>query len=151
MLKTVQVHPNWQAQRLVDRQLSEENWFSYKYWSKQISRYKISRQILLHYVEDGRSKTRSWNNETKAWRASSLFIDVSAYPTKEIQNNNIPDPWDKPCVICNHVKCQGDTKRFRIESSEVAGRLLKAANFNKETHIFEGNWRCMGKRHYVSQ
>ena len=47
-----------------------------------------------------------------------------------------PDPTEKPCVICNHVKCQGDTKSFRIESSEVAGRLLKVANFNKdEIHI----------------
>ena len=27
-------------------------------------------------------------------------------------------------------------KRFRIESSEVADRLLKAANFNKETILF---------------
>ena len=42
-----------------------------------------------------------------------------------------PYPRDKPCVICNHVKCQGDTK-FRIESSEVADRLFKAANFSKE-------------------
>ena len=48
-----------------------------------------------------------------------------------------PDPRDKPCVICNYVKCQGDTKRFRIESSEVADRSLKAANFNKnEIHIW---------------
>ena len=47
-----------------------------------------------------------------------------------------PDSRDKPCVICNHVKCQEDTKRFRTESSEVADRLLKAANFNKdEIHI----------------
>ena len=44
-----------------------------------------------------------------------------------------PDPWDKPCIICNNVKCQGNMKRFWNESSEVAGRLLKAANFNKET------------------
>ena len=43
-----------------------------------------------------------------------------------------PDPRDKPCVICNHVKCQGDTRRFQIESSEVADWLLKAANFNKD-------------------
>ena len=47
-----------------------------------------------------------------------------------------PDPRDKPCVICNHVKCQGDTKRFKIESSEVADRLWKTANFNNdEIHI----------------
>ena len=43
-----------------------------------------------------------------------------------------PDPRDKPCIICNHVNCQGDTKRFWIESSEVADRLLKAANFNED-------------------
>ena len=53
-----------------------------------------------------------------------------------------PDPRDKPCVICNHVKCQGDTKKFRIESSEVAARLLKAANFNKgKIHIDSYFWR----------
>ena len=55
---------------------------------------------------------------------------------KKSKTTTSPDPRDKPCVICNHVKCQGDTKRFRIESSEVADRLLKAANFNKdEIHI----------------
>ena len=43
-----------------------------------------------------------------------------------------PDPWDKLCVISNHVKCQGDAKRFRIESSEAADRLFKAANFSKD-------------------
>ena len=47
-----------------------------------------------------------------------------------------PDPRDKLYVICNHVKYQGDTKRFLIESSEVADRLLKAVNFSKdEIHI----------------
>ena len=42
------------------------------------------------------------------------------------------EPKDKPCVICNHVKCQGDSKRFRIETVDVADHLLKAANFNKD-------------------
>ena len=36
----------------------------------------------------------------------------------------------------NHVKCQGDTKIFRIEPSEVADRLLKTANFNTDEILF---------------
>ena len=55
---------------------------------------------------------------------------------KRFKTITSPDPRDKLCVICNHVKCQGDTKRFWIESSEEAESLLKAANFNKdEIHI----------------
>ena len=56
---------------------------------------------------------------------------------KKSKTTTFPDPRDKPCVIYNHVKCQGNAKRFRIESSEVVvERLLKAANFNEdEIHI----------------
>ena len=65
--------------------------------------------------------------------------DVSGYRTiTRSKTITSPDPRDKPCVICNHVKCQGKMpyERFRIESSEVADRLLKVANFNKdEIHI----------------
>ena len=43
-----------------------------------------------------------------------------------------PDPRDKPRVIFNHVIGQVGTKRFWIEPSEVADRLLKAANLNKD-------------------
>ena len=51
---------------------------------------------------------------------------------KRFKTITSPDPRDKPCVFCNHVKCQGDTKRFWIESSEVAESSLKAVNFYKE-------------------
>ena len=43
-----------------------------------------------------------------------------------------PEPKDKPCIICNFVKHQGELQRFRIESPEVANRMLKAVNFNKD-------------------
>ena len=43
-----------------------------------------------------------------------------------------PDPRDKPCIICNHHKCQGETQRFRIETPDKADCLLKAVSFNKD-------------------
>ena len=61
---------------------------------------------------------------------------MTSLVTRPKRSKTSPDPRDKPCVICNRVKCQGDTKRFQIQSSEVADRLRKAANFNKdEIHI----------------
>lgn len=42
------------------------------------------------------------------------------------------DPRDKPCVICNQRKNQGETKRSRVETAEKADCLLKAVNFNKD-------------------
>ena len=43
-----------------------------------------------------------------------------------------PELKNKPCIICDHVKCQGNTERVRIEKLEVAVRLLKATNFYKD-------------------
>ena len=43
-----------------------------------------------------------------------------------------PVPKEKPCIICDHVKCIGDIKRYRIGSKDMANKLLKAANFNKD-------------------
>ena len=90
-----------------------------------------SRQILLRYLQEERSKTLSWNTETKAWRTLSFTIDVSGYRwLKRSKTTTSPDPWDKLCFICNHVKCQGDTKRFRIESSYFWRKL---AMYGKKT------------------
>ena len=42
-------------------------------------------------------------------------------------------PKEKPCIICDQIKCQGDTKKFRICEKSAAKTLLKAANFNKNS------------------
>ena len=89
------------------------------------STYK--RKVERHEVETTKRKPQ----EPDLWSLTSLV-------TRPMRSKAItsPDPRDKPCVICNHVKCQGDTKSFKIESSEVADRLWKAANFNNdEIHI----------------
>ena len=52
--------------------------------------------------------------------------------TKRCKSTTSPEARNKPCVICNHVKCQGDTTRFRIETVDVADLLLKAAYFNED-------------------
>ena len=43
----------------------------------------------------------------------------------------IPD--DKPCIICNQIKCQSVLKRFRISESNHARNLINAVNFNKDS------------------
>ena len=40
---------------------------------------------------------------------------------------------EKPCVICNQMKCQGDAKRYRISDLAPAKNSIKAANFNKDS------------------
>ena len=44
-----------------------------------------------------------------------------------------PSPKEKPCIIFDQIKCQGDTKKFRICEEFAAKTLLKTANFNKNS------------------
>ena len=44
-----------------------------------------------------------------------------------------PSLKEKPCIICDQIKCQCDTKKFRICEEHAAKTLLKAANFNKDS------------------
>ena len=47
--------------------------------------------------------------------------------------NESPDPKEKPCIVCNQIKCKGDTKRYRISEDNRAKGLLRAATFNKDS------------------
>ena len=74
----------------------------------------------------------------KGFVCKADFLPLTSPVTrpKRCKTVTSPDPRDKLCLICNHIKYQGDTRRFLIESSEVADRVLKAANFSKdEIHI----------------
>ena len=43
-----------------------------------------------------------------------------------------PDPKEKPCIICNQVKCHENIKIYRIGSKDMANSLLKAASFDTD-------------------
>ena len=44
-----------------------------------------------------------------------------------------PSPKEKPCIICDQIKYQGDTKKFHICEENAAKTLLQAANSNKDS------------------
>ena len=92
-------------------------------------RYHVKSHYATYKKKGARHKVETPKRKPEEPDLSPLTSAITR-PKRFITITSL-DPRDKPCVICNHVKCQGDTKRFRIESSEVAGRLLKAANFNK--------------------
>ena len=97
-------------------------------------RYHVKSCYATYKKKEARHKVETPKRKPKESDLSQLTSPVAQL--KRSKTITSPDPRDKPCVICNYVKCQGDTKRFRIESSEVADRSLKAANFNKnEIHI----------------
>ena len=113
-------------------------------------RYYVKSCYATYKKKGGRHKVESPKRKLKEPDTSPVTRPV------RFKTVTSPDPRDKPCITCNHVKCQGDTKIFRIESSEVAKQVAESCEFQKgrnsyQTHIFEGNWWRMGKRHYVSQ
>ena len=93
-------------------------------------RYHVKLCYTMYKKKWEGHKVETLKRKSKEPDLSPLMSPVT-WP-KRFKTITSPDPRDKPCVICNHVKCQGDTKRFRIKSSEVADRLLKAANFNND-------------------
>ena len=97
-------------------------------------RYHAKSCYTTHKRKGERHEVEKTKRKPQEPDLSSLISPV----TRPMRSKAItsPDPRYKACVISNHVKCQRDTKRFKIESSEVAGRLWKAANFNNnKIHI----------------
>ena len=44
---------------------------------------------------------------------------------------NIP-PWEKNCVICNHMTSKRDSSRYRLSKPKSAKHFQSAYNFNKD-------------------
>ena len=42
------------------------------------------------------------------------------------------DPKNKPCIVCDQMKCKGETERHRISEADLASNFLKATLFNKD-------------------
>ena len=76
-------------------------------------------------------------NQTRKQKAESSTLSPLSSPTNHPKRSKVANPptdlKDKPCVICDHMKCQGESKRYRIGDASRAKKLLKAAAFNKDS------------------
>ena len=100
-------------------------------------RYDVKFCYATYKKKGARHKVETPKRKPEEPDLSPLMSQVTR--PKRFKTITSPDPREKLCVICNHVKCQGDTKRFWIESSEVADRLLAGdfENTEKGNHIKE--------------
>ena len=71
-------------------------------------------------------------SEHEADSDPSLTSPTGSSRPKRTKATTPPDIKNKPCIICNHIKCQGVLEKSRVETYDVAERLLKAVNFNKD-------------------
>ena len=94
----------------------------------------IRHHIKSCYVTCKKKKARHEVETPKRMTEEPDLSSLTLLLTRPKKSKTITsaDFRDKPCIICGHIKCQGDRKRFWIEPLEVAGRLLKVANFNKD-------------------
>ena len=61
------------------------------------------------------------------------FLSSPENRQKRTKVSTPASPKEKPCVICNQMKCQGDAKRYWIRDLAPAKKLIKVANFNKDS------------------
>ena len=98
---------------------------------------------IKYHVKTCYSTYRKKGERFKEFGSQSLNVEavetcnispVTSPPSRPKRSKIIqsPDPKDKACIICNHVKRQGNSVRYRIGSVNVANNLIKAANFNKD-------------------
>ena len=71
-------------------------------------------------------------SESEDISKDSFLVSPSTNRQKRSKPSKSPDVKEKPCVICDHVKCHGVSERSRVETYDVAERLLKAVTFNKD-------------------
>ena len=90
-------------------------------------RYHVKSCYATCKKKGARHKVESPKRKLKEPDLSPLTSGVTR--PERFKTVTSPDPRDKPCITCNHVKCQGDTKILRIESSEVAKQVAESCEF----------------------
>ena len=90
-------------------------------------RYHVKSCYATYKKKGARHKVESPKRKLKEPDLSPLTSPVTR--PERFKTVTSPDPRDKLCITCNHVKCQGDTKIFRIESSEVAKQVAESCEF----------------------
>ena len=98
---------------------------------------KIQYHVKTCYASYKRKGERNEQKKSKLKRTSEepidSFLSSPENRQKRTKVSTPASPKEKPCVICNQMKCQGDAKRYRISDLAPAKNLIKAANFNKDS------------------
>ena len=98
---------------------------------------KIQYHVKTCYASYKRKGERNEQKKSKLKRTSEepidSFLSSPENRQKRTKVSTPASPKEKPCVICNQMKCQGDAKRYRISDLAPAKNSIKAANFNKDS------------------
>ena len=79
---------------------------------------KIQYHVKTCYASYKRKGERNELKKSKLKRTSEepidSFLSSPENRQKRTKVSTPASPKEKPCVICNQMKCQGDAKRYRI-------------------------------------
>ena len=101
---------------------------------------KIQYHVNNCYPRCVRSKERAEksHHSRTTWAINDINIfqsqkSADSRPTgRKLESTLCTPPAGKPCIVCNHKKSKGDSRRFRICEARRACLFLSASNFNKD-------------------
>ena len=74
---------------------------------------------------------KPWNKRSTE-TACDTGISNPEIRQKRAKGLDVSDPRDKLCIICNHIKCQNVSQRFRLSEEIPSENLLRAIAFYKD-------------------
>lgn len=101
--------------------------------SLKIIQYHLHSCFSSYRKKWERAKKRSLDHEPSDPSPSTTsYINHTNRPKRSKLLSTQPSPNEKTCIICYHIKCHGDSKRYRVSERDCANNLLKATAFYKD-------------------